>query len=58
MASTFLSNYEGGDIASVKLSSDSASIWSISPPDKERMIMEIMSRKFIDTFLLFYLLFY
>lgn len=40
---TFLSNYEADDIAAVKLSVDSANIWSISPPDRKRMVAEINS---------------
>ncbi|XP_018574920.1 piezo-type mechanosensitive ion channel component isoform X3 [Anoplophora glabripennis] len=40
---TFLSNYEAADIAAVKLSVDSANIWSISPPDRKRMVAEINS---------------
>ncbi|KYB27236.1 hypothetical protein TcasGA2_TC013391 [Tribolium castaneum] len=42
-AATFISNYEGPDIAAVKLSLDSANIWSISPPDRERMVAEVSS---------------
>lgn len=46
VAETFLSNYEAADIAAVKLSVDSANIWSISPPDRKRMVAEINSSKF------------
>ncbi|RZC37773.1 piezo-type mechanosensitive ion channel component 2 [Asbolus verrucosus] len=42
-AATFISNYEALDIAAVKLSSDSANIWSISPPDRKRMVIEVNS---------------
>lgn len=42
-ASTFLSFYESKDIAAVKLSRESASIWGISPPDRKRMLAEINS---------------
>lgn len=42
---TFIYNYEPGDIAAVKLSTDSGSIWSISPPDRKRMLEEINSSK-------------
>lgn len=42
-ALTFISNYEGNDIAAVKLSTDSANIWTISPPDRNRMIEEVKS---------------
>ncbi|KAJ8961206.1 hypothetical protein NQ318_008889 [Aromia moschata] len=40
---TFISNYEATDIAAVKLSVDSANIWSISPPDRLKMVEEINS---------------
>lgn len=42
-AVTFLSNYEAMDIVAIKLSADSANIWSISPPDEKRMIEEVNS---------------
>lgn len=45
VAATFISNYEAPDIAAVKLSKDSANVWSISPPDRERMIEEVNSSK-------------
>ncbi|CAH0558079.1 unnamed protein product [Brassicogethes aeneus] len=44
-AVTFISNYEASDIAAIKLSTDSANIWSISPPDRQRMVEEIKSDK-------------
>lgn len=40
---TFIYSYEAPDIAAVKLSTDSANIWSISPPDRKRMEQEINS---------------
>lgn len=43
VAISFISNYEPADIAAVKLSTDSANIWSISPPDKRRMLEEVNS---------------
>lgn len=43
VAQTFLSFYEFDDIASVKLSGNSTMIWSISPPDLERMLQEVNS---------------
>lgn len=42
-AISFISNYEPADIAAVKLNTDSANIWSISPPDKKRMLEEVNS---------------
>lgn len=45
VATTFLSNYESSDIVAIKLSADSANIWSISPPDEARMVDEINSSK-------------
>ncbi|XP_074025276.1 piezo type mechanosensitive ion channel component isoform X1 [Leptinotarsa decemlineata] len=43
VSETFIYNYEAVDIAAVKLSSDSANIWGISPPDRKRMVAEIES---------------
>ncbi|XP_044750779.1 piezo-type mechanosensitive ion channel component isoform X3 [Coccinella septempunctata] len=42
-AVTFISNYEADDIAAIKLSTDSANVWTISPPDRLRMIDEVNS---------------
>ncbi|GJQ85619.1 hypothetical protein Trydic_g20169 [Trypoxylus dichotomus] len=42
-ASAFITNYEPQDIVAVKLSRDSSNLWSISPPDRQRMIDEINS---------------
>ncbi|KAK9732190.1 Piezo [Popillia japonica] len=39
----FVNNYEHQDIVAIKLSRDSANLWSISPPDRQRMINEISS---------------
>lgn len=44
-ALTFINNYEAADIAAVKFSNDSATVWTISPPDRQRMIEEINSSK-------------
>lgn len=44
-ALTFISNYEPADVAAIKFSIDSASVWSISPPDHKRMLDEIISSK-------------
>ncbi|XP_060518446.1 piezo-type mechanosensitive ion channel component [Cylas formicarius] len=41
------SNYDPGDIAAAKFSRDSAKIWSISPPDRDKMIQEVNSTKTI-----------
>ncbi|CAH1175750.1 unnamed protein product [Phaedon cochleariae] len=43
ISETFIYNYEAVDVAAVKLSSDSANIWAISPPDRKRMVAEIES---------------
>ncbi|XP_068903612.1 piezo-type mechanosensitive ion channel component isoform X9 [Tenebrio molitor] len=42
-AATFISNYEALDIAAIKLSPNSANVWSISPPDRDLMVMEVNS---------------
>ncbi|KAI4464688.1 hypothetical protein MML48_3g00017133 [Holotrichia oblita] len=39
----FINNYEHRDIVAIKLSQDSANLWSISPPDRKRMIDEVNS---------------
>lgn len=36
-ATTFLSNYEGNDLAAVELGPQSTSLWIISPPDLDRL---------------------
>ncbi|CAH1133196.1 unnamed protein product [Ceutorhynchus assimilis] len=41
----FSNNYDPGDIAAAKFSWDSAKIWSISPPDRNKMIEEVNSTK-------------
>lgn len=38
-------NYLPEDIAAIKMNTDSANIWSISPPDKKRMLEEVNSSK-------------
>ncbi|XP_030761127.1 piezo-type mechanosensitive ion channel component isoform X3 [Sitophilus oryzae] len=40
-------NYDPGDIVAAKFSWDSAKIWSISPPDRMKMIEEVNSTKTI-----------
>uniref|UniRef100_A0A336MKE4 CSON001936 protein n=1 Tax=Culicoides sonorensis TaxID=179676 RepID=A0A336MKE4_CULSO len=40
-ALTFLTSYEGADVAATELGSNSATIWNISPPDKDRLIEDI-----------------
>ncbi|XP_045471013.1 piezo-type mechanosensitive ion channel component isoform X4 [Harmonia axyridis] len=42
-ALTFITNYEAYDVAAIKLSTDSANVWTISPPDRLRMIAEVNS---------------
>ncbi|XP_049822868.1 piezo-type mechanosensitive ion channel component isoform X3 [Aethina tumida] len=44
-AISFISNYLPSDISAVRLNTDSANIWSISPPDRQRMVEEIKSYK-------------
>ncbi|XP_048520923.1 piezo-type mechanosensitive ion channel component isoform X7 [Dendroctonus ponderosae] len=41
----FSNNYDPGDIVAAKFSQDSAKVWSISPPDKEKMKQEVNSTK-------------
>ncbi|XP_043467298.1 piezo-type mechanosensitive ion channel component isoform X4 [Leptopilina heterotoma] len=42
-AVTFLENYVNSDIAAVRLSGSSKKLWSISPPDRERLKNELES---------------
>ncbi|KAG5319735.1 PIEZO protein, partial [Pseudoatta argentina] len=42
-AVTFFENYVYSDVAAVKFSNSSGTLWSISPPDKERLIAELAS---------------
>ncbi|XP_051158273.1 piezo-type mechanosensitive ion channel component-like isoform X4 [Leptopilina boulardi] len=42
-AVTFLENYVNTDIAAVRLSGSSKTLWSISPPDRERLKNELES---------------
>lgn len=44
-AETFIANYEAPDITAVVLSQHSANVWSISPPDRTRLIYELNSSK-------------
>jgi piezo-type mechanosensitive ion channel component 1/2 len=48
-AITFLSNYEGIDVAAVKLGSNSSTIWNISPPDRERLLADLKMNKTLTT---------
>ncbi|XP_076270340.1 piezo type mechanosensitive ion channel component isoform X9 [Rhynchophorus ferrugineus] len=41
-------NYDAGDVVASKFSLDSAKIWSISPPDRMKMIEEVNSTKPIN----------
>ncbi|CAH1098787.1 unnamed protein product [Psylliodes chrysocephalus] len=45
VSENFMFNYEASDVTAIKLSTDSANIWSISPPDRNRMIEEIRDVK-------------
>ncbi|XP_028128459.1 piezo-type mechanosensitive ion channel component isoform X5 [Diabrotica virgifera virgifera] len=45
VSENFIFKYEAVDIAAIKLNTDSANIWSISPPDRQRMLAEINSTK-------------
>ncbi|XP_040171400.1 piezo-type mechanosensitive ion channel component isoform X12 [Anopheles arabiensis] len=42
-AQTFLSNYEPADVAAVQLGISSASIWNISPPDRNRLLYDLIN---------------
>uniref|UniRef100_A0A182VUH8 Piezo-type mechanosensitive ion channel component n=1 Tax=Anopheles minimus TaxID=112268 RepID=A0A182VUH8_9DIPT len=42
-AQTFLSNYEPADVAAVQLGISSTSIWNISPPDRARLLNDLMN---------------
>lgn len=44
-ALTFLSNYENVDVAAVKLGGNSSTAWSISPPDRERLLEDLSASK-------------
>ncbi|CAG9862827.1 unnamed protein product [Phyllotreta striolata] len=45
VSENFMYNYEAADVAAIKLSTDSANTWGISPPDRKRLITEVMSDK-------------
>jgi hypothetical protein len=40
----FLSNYEWEDVWMAKLNGNSSGVWGISPPSKEKLIEELLSR--------------
>ncbi|XP_053665135.1 piezo-type mechanosensitive ion channel component [Anopheles marshallii] len=42
-AQTFLSNYEPADVAAVQLGISSTSIWNISPPDRNRLLNDLIN---------------
>ncbi|XP_055921322.1 piezo-type mechanosensitive ion channel component isoform X4 [Eupeodes corollae] len=44
-ALTFLSNYDEGDIAAIILKSNSPSLWAIAPPDKDRLLDDLIKNK-------------
>ena len=46
-AVTFLENYINTDVCAVKLSTESGRLWSISPPDKNRLIDELKSNNIV-----------
>ncbi|XP_017768658.1 PREDICTED: piezo-type mechanosensitive ion channel component isoform X3 [Nicrophorus vespilloides] len=54
-AQTFLSNYEYSDLAAVKLSGDSATVWSISPPDHDRLVEEVESNNTLTVHLTYHI---
>nr|CAD7448100.1 unnamed protein product [Timema bartmani] len=43
MAQTFLSGYDSEDVGVVALGGNSTSVWGISPPDMDRLILEVAS---------------
>lgn len=45
VSENFIFNYEAADITAIRLNTDSSNIWSISPPDRKRMISEVNSTK-------------
>lgn len=40
-AYSFLLNYDPSDVAAIKLSGNSQTMWNIAPPDKERLLQEL-----------------
>ncbi|XP_049282321.1 piezo-type mechanosensitive ion channel component isoform X8 [Anopheles funestus] len=42
-AQTFLSNYEPADVAAVQLGINSTSIWNISPPERNRLLNDLIN---------------
>ncbi|XP_057662871.1 piezo-type mechanosensitive ion channel component isoform X26 [Diorhabda carinulata] len=47
VSENFIFNYEAADITAIRLNTDSSNIWSISPPDRKRMIKEVNSTKLL-----------
>lgn len=45
LAQTFLLNYDPADIAAIKLSGNSPSMWNIAPPDRQRLITTLKASK-------------
>lgn len=45
-ALSFLLNYDASDIAAIKLSGNSPTMWNIAPPDKMRLLDELNSSKY------------
>ncbi|XP_055851574.1 piezo-type mechanosensitive ion channel component isoform X3 [Episyrphus balteatus] len=44
-AFTFLSNYDEGDIAAIILKANAPSLWAITPPDKERLLDDLVANR-------------
>lgn len=47
LAQAFLLNYDAADIAAIKLSGNSPSMWNIAPPDREKLVNTLKLSKFI-----------
>lgn len=45
-ALTFLANYEAADVTAIVLGANSTSIWNISPPDRIRLLEDLLSSNF------------
>jgi len=44
-ASSFLSNYDAHDVTSIHLDGRSTSVWTISPPNRERLLKDLQDPK-------------
>lgn len=47
-ALTFLANYEAADVTAIVLGANSTSIWNISPPDRIRLLEDLVSSNYIN----------